>query len=286
VSATAPRSQRIRGDGLDLHVMMLGEGPPVILLHGFPETGHTWRHQLPALAAAGFAAWAPNLRGYPPSAIPRARADCALPHLVRDIAALARATGHPRIHLVGHDWGGIIAWAFAGAHPELLDRLVVLNAPHMEVYFEKLWRSSQFLRSGYVGLFQLPVLPESMLSAGGYRLLRQMFTLTQHGHAYGKADIDEYVKALSAPGALRAALDYYRANMRPGAMDLARARVRNETLVIWGERDPALGTFLLDGLQRHVPRLQVHRLPGAGHWVQNEAPDEVNRLLVDFLKRP
>lgn len=275
----------VRGDGLDLQVTVMGEGPPVILLHGFPENSHCWRHQMPALAAAGFAAWAPNLRGYPPSDIPRHSSGCSLPHLVGDVLALAKATGAPRIHLVGHDWGGIIAWAFAGAHPELVDRLVVLNAPHMQVFRDKLWRGGQFLRSAYAGFFQLPRLPEAALSAGGFRLLRAMFK-TALPCAYSAADIDWYVETLAQDGALHAALNYYRANARPGAMDMARVGVRSDTLVIWGERDPALSTGLLEGLERHVPRLRVHRIPQATHWVQNEAPDEVNRTLLEFLNAP
>lgn len=281
------RHQRVHGDGLDLDVRIMGEGPPVILLHGFPENSHSWRRQMPALAAAGHAAWAPNLRGYPPSGIPRNRGACALPHLVRDVLAIAQATGYPKVHLVGHDWGGIIAWAVAATHPEILDRLVVLNAPHMQVFREQIWRGGQFLRSTYAGFFQLPRLPELTLAAGRYKLLRSMFTLTPiRPGAFGAQDIDHYVRTLAQPGALTAALDYYRANARPGAMGAARGKVTTDTMVIWGERDPALSTVLLDGLQRYVPRLCVHRIPDAGHWVQNEVPAEVNRLLLGFLGRP
>lgn len=280
------RQQRIRGDGLDLHVRIMGDGPPVILLHGFPENARSWRHQMPALAAAGFSAWAPNLRGYPPSGIPPARDGCSLPRLVRDVAAVIQATGHAKVRLVGHDWGGIIAWAFAAAHPELLAQLVVINAPHMQVFREQVWRGGQFLRSSYAGVFQLPWLPEQALSARGHRLLRAMFRMGGRRRAFRREDIDDYVHTLAQPGALRAALDYYRINMRPGGMDLARRRVESETMVIWGERDPALGTVLLDGLQRHVPDLRVHRIPDVGHWVQNEAPDEVNRLLLGFFGAP
>ncbi|GIZ50170.1 alpha/beta fold hydrolase [Noviherbaspirillum aridicola] len=277
------RLLRVRGDGLDLQVTVMGEGPPVILLHGFPENSHCWRHQMPALAAAGFSAWAPNLRGYPPSDIPHRRGDCALPHLVRDVLGLVQATGFPRVHLVGHDWGGIVAWAFAGAHPELVERLVVLNAPHMQSFRENIWRGGQFLRSAYAGIFQLPWLPEAALSAGGFRLLRSMFGTARPG-AYSAADIDWYVETLGHDGALSAALNYYRANARAGAMDMARAHVRSQTLVIWGERDPALSVRLLDGLDRYVTRLRVQRIPQAGHWVQNEAPGEVNDALLGFLR--
>lgn len=278
------RTERIRGDGVDLDVAVAGEGPPVILLHGFPENRHSWRHQMPALAAAGFSAWAPNLRGYPPSGIPASRSGFHLRHLIRDVEAIVAATGHPRAHLVGHDWGGIISWAFAAQKPQLLDKLTILNAPHMRIYAQKVWRTSQLLRSWYVLLFQLPRLPEKLLRADDYRRLRQMFRVARgRGHPFSAHDIDIYIDTLSHPGALTAAIDYYRENMKPGAMELASGQVQAETLVIWGERDPALGVFLLEGLERHVPRLRIKRIPDAGHWVQNEAADEVNCLLLDFL---
>lgn len=277
--------ERIRGDGLDLHVAVTGEGPPVILLHGFPESGHSWHRQIGPLAAAGFSAWVPNLRGYPPSEISTQRSAYHLRHLVRDVAAIAASTGYPRAHIVGHDWGGIIAWTFAGTHPELLDKLVILNAPHMQVYTEKVWRTSQILRSLYIAFFQLPLLPEQALAAGNYRAVRNMFMrLPERKGAFGKEDVARYIDGLSRPGALKAALDYYRENMRPNGMDMARSvRTDAETLVIWGMQDPTLGAFLLDGLERFAPRVQIHRIQKASHWVQNEEPDEVNQVMLRFL---
>lgn len=279
------RHQMIRADGLRLYTQVAGEGRPVILLHGFPENAHSWRHQVPALASAGFSVWAPNLRGYPPSDVSAQRRDYNLDKLVNDVAAVVSATGHQRATIVGHDWGGIIAWAFAGAYPAMLDKFVILNAPHMQVYMEKFWRTSQFFRSTYVGLFQLPYLPEKLLSAGNFALVRQMFkTLPACKSAFSETDIAQYVESLSQPGALKAAVDYYRENMMSDGMDLARsARAEVPSLVIWGERDPALGVFLLDGVARFAPRVRIHRIPQASHWVQNEAPDEVNRALLAFL---
>jgi epoxide hydrolase 4 len=285
MQASATRHKRIRGDGLDLHVAITGEGPPVILLHGFPENGYSWRKQTESLAAAGFSAWVPELRGYPPSDISSRRQAYHLRHLVEDVACIAGATGHPRAHVVGHDWGGIIAWTFAGMHAPLLDKLVIMNAPHMQTYAEKVWRTSQLLRSLYVGLFQFPLLPELALAAGNYWMVRKMFTdmPLRHG-AFDDEAIARYVDGLSCPGALKAALDYYRENLRSNGMALARAaRTDAETLVIWGMRDPALGAFLLDGLERFAPRVRIHRIEGASHWIQNEAPEEVNRVMLNFL---
>lgn len=282
---TAIRHERIRNDEMVLHVAVAGNGPPVILLHGFPENGHSWHHQIGPLVAAGYSAWVPNLRGYPPSQISPQRSAYHLRHLTNDVAAFVTATGYPRAHVVGHDWGGIIAWTFAGMHPDRLDKLVVMNAPHMRIYTEKVWRTSQMFRSLYVGVFQLPALPERLLSAYNYRAIRTMFKrMPLQKQAFNDADIDCYVSMLAMPGALKAALDYYRENLRADGMALASsARTDAQTLVIWGMQDPALGAFLLDGLERFARRVQIHRIAQASHWVQNEAPDEVNRVLLGFF---
>jgi pimeloyl-ACP methyl ester carboxylesterase len=257
-----------------------------VLLHGFPENGHSWRKQIAPLVAAGFSAWVPNLRGYPPSDVAADRSAYHLRYLVRDVAAIVAATRYPRAHVVGHDWGGIIAWAFAGVHSNLMDKLVIMNAPHMQIYAENVWRTSQLFRSAYVGFFQLPWLPQLVLSAGNYRVVRDMFArLPAQKNAFGDEDIARYIACLSQPGALNAALDYYRENMMSGGMQLARsARTEAPTLVIWGMQDPALGSFLLHGLERFAPRLRIHCIQQASHWVQNEAPDEVNRVMLQFLK--
>ncbi|WP_151636231.1 alpha/beta fold hydrolase [Noviherbaspirillum aerium] len=282
---TPIRHERIDCAGVFLHAEVSGDGPPVILLHGFPENRHVWRFQIEPLVAAGFSVWAPNLRGYPPSDVPPRREDYHLRFLAQDVACIVKATGHPRAVVAGHDWGGVIAWAFAGAYPELLDRLIILNAPHMQIYAEKAWRTSQAVRSLYAAFFQLPFLPERLLAARDFLAVRRMFkTMPYRKPAFDDDEIDGFVHTLSQPGALKAALDYYRINARPGAMALARhARTDAPVLVIWGEKDPSLGAFLLEGLQRFAPRVRIHRLRDAGHWAPNEAPDEVNRALLKFL---
>jgi pimeloyl-ACP methyl ester carboxylesterase len=278
--------ERMAGDGIDLHVVVAGKGPPVILLHGFPENWRSWLQQIPALAAAGFSVLAPDMRGYNLSGRPPEREAYKLDHLVADVAALVRASGYARAHIVGHDWGGIIAWSFADRYPQLVDKLVILNAPHPKIYLEKVWHPPQMLRSWYVVFFLLPRLPELVLSANDYQAIRDMFGLrpAKRG-AFSKRDIEHYVEALSRPGALTAALNYYRANV-PGdtLRKFAHGPINAETLVIWGELDPALGLELLDGLSHVAPHVRVYRIPDASHWVQNEVPAEVNQVLVDFLK--
>jgi epoxide hydrolase 4 len=278
--------ERIRADGVELHVAVGGTGPPVILLHGFPENWTSWRWQFSPLVEAGLSVWAPDMRGYNESDQPTARRAYHLQHLINDVAAIVRASGHPRAHVVGHDWGGIVAWTFAGYYPELLDKLVILNAPHMGIFLDKVRRPPQMLRSSYVLLFQIPGVAEWTLSAWNYWLLRKSFPrLSARCGAFRDGDIDHYVRGLSAPGALTAALNYYRANMGREPLALARrARVKAETLVIWGDQDPALGVELLDDLQTVAPHARIHHIADAGHWVQNEAPDEVNRMMAAFLR--
>jgi epoxide hydrolase 4 len=285
MAALEIRHERTRGDGVELHVARAGEGPPVILLHGFPENWRSWKHQMPALVDAGFSVHVPDLRGYNLSEIPAGRDAYRMPHLVEDVAALVRATGQPRAHIVGHDWGGIVAWQFATAHAELTDRLVILNAPHPALYARAVRRPPQLLLSWYVFFFLLPFLPERALAASDYAAVRRIFTRRPaRPGTFSEEDASAYVEGLARPGALRAALNYYRANV--GRRDFGgghRAPIGSETLVIWGERDGALSPVLLDGLERHVTRLRIHRIPDASHWVQNEAPAEVNRALVGFL---
>lgn len=281
------RDKYIRGDGVDLHVVTAGSGTPVILLHGFPENWRSWRRQIPGLVSAGFSVLAPDMRGYNLSGRPAEQDAYKLDCLVADVAALVNATGCRRAHIVGHDWGGIIAWAFAERHPELTDKLVIMNAPHMKIFLERVKHPRQMLKSWYMLFFQLPHLPELALSANNFRTIRKMFRSgPARKDAFSNRDVEEYVKALSQPGALTAALNYYRANLT--LADTRRfahpAPINAETLVIWGELDPALGIELLDGLREMMPGVHIYRIPDSSHWVQNEAPAEVNRVLSGFLK--
>ena len=173
--------RHVRGDGVDLHVAIAGDGPPVILLHGFPENWRSWRKQIRTLVGAGLSVWMPDMRGYNWSARPSSREAYHLRHLVADLAALVCATGVPRAHVCGHDWGGIVAWTFAGHHPEQVDRLVICNAPHLRLYAERVRRPPQLIMSWYVLFFQLPRLPELVLSLRDFRAVRAMFAADARG---------------------------------------------------------------------------------------------------------
>jgi pimeloyl-ACP methyl ester carboxylesterase len=250
-------------------------GGDVVLLHGFPEFSHSWRHQLPALAAAGFRALAPDLRGYGSSPKPPRVQDYAIDRVAGDVLELVRRECGGRAHIVGHDWGGVVAWWLAMHQPEAVDRLVVLNAPHPAAYLRELRRPAQVLRSWYVLLFQLPWLPEWAIRFDDFAVLRRLF----------RKDAPRYVEAFRDRRSLTGAINYYRAALRNvGEMLATNGRpVVAPTLVIWGERDRYLVPELASGLERWVPNVRVERFPRASHWVQHEEPGRVNQLIVEFL---
>ena len=264
----------VHTNGVRLHYVEAGSGPLVLLLHGFPEFWYGWRQQIPALAAAGFRVVAPDMRGYNQSSKPSGIANYRMERLVEDVVGLTHHLGEERAHVVGHDWGGMVAWYTAMLHPEIVSRLAILNAPHPVAYSRELFRTTQAFRSLYVLFFQLPWLPERVIRARNYALLRRALP-------FPREELDRYVEAVRQPGALPAMLHYYRALLR-----YPRPRVRRilaPTLLIWGERDPALVPQLAAGLERGVPNLRVERIPEATHWVQHEVPDRVNELLAGFL---
>jgi pimeloyl-ACP methyl ester carboxylesterase len=269
-----------------LHCVEAGSGPPVLLLHGFPEFWYSWRHQLPALAAAGFRTLAPDLPGYNLSSKPRGVGSYRVEALVEDLVGFIRSTGHDRAVVVGHDWGGVLAWHLAAFHPEHVERLVVLNAPHPAAYRRELGSADQRNRSWYVFFFQLPLLPELFLRRGSFSILDNLLRRgTLRPDAFTEADVALYKQALRRPGALTAALNYYRAALRRGWRRDARLEqpLRVPTLVVWGDEDAFLSPRLLEGLEKWAPGVRIERLAGVSHWVQNDAPEQVNRLLLSFL---
>jgi len=270
-----------------LHWVEAGEGPLVLLLHGFPEHWLAWRKQLPALAAAGFRAVAPDLRGYNLSEKPRGVSSYRIDLLCGDVANLVRHLGYERTFLVGHDWGGAIAWCVPAFHPGLVERLAILNAPHPVLMKRKLATLAQARRSSYIFFFQLPWLPERSLTrrrAGFLKMMLKRDPATPG--AFTPEEIEAYREAFLRPGAATAAINYYRAAFRsrtrvPG---LRRSLAGVPTLVLWGEDDRYLGTELLDGLDALVPDLRVLRIPGASHWLPADAPGRVNAELIAFLR--
>ncbi len=274
--------------GLRLHAVLAGpeNGPLVLLLHGFPECWYSWRRQIPVLARAGYCVVAPDLRGYNLSDKPPGVSSYQVDALTADILGLIHALGRERATLVAHDWGGAAAWRFAMDYPQALDRLVIMNAPHPVVFAKALKNDrTQQRKSWYMSAFQLPRLPEALLGLSPLATARFFFrgTAVRRG-AFSDADLEVMATALAQPGALRAMLHWYRAAFRYRPARRARP-IEAPSLLLWAEDDVALGKPLTYGLERWVPDLELHYIPGCGHWVQNEAPEEVNERLLAFLLR-
>ena len=269
--------RRFDAGEVTLHVAEEGSGAPVLFIHGFPEGWFSWRAQMDALARAGFRAIAPDLRGYGESDKPRDMSRYKASLVAGDLAALVRSLGAGPIPVVGHDWGGPIAYRLAMDHPELVSRLFVLNGPHPLQFARLLRRSAaQRRRSWYIFFFQLPLLPERFLRREG--AMRRIFR-----GAVSDEHIAEYERAFRRPGAAKAAIDFYRAARLRDARPRAPV-FDKDALVIWGMRDFALGPECLEGLERWLPRVRIERLPNVGHFVQQEAPDEVSAILLRELR--
>lgn len=260
------------------------DGPLVILLHGFPDSWRVWRRQIAPLAEAGFRVAAPNLRGYPGSFRPRDIAAYRVDRLAGDIPALADALGRDSINLVGHDWGGLVAWRAAQQVGSRVERLAILDAPHPAVMPAQMARHPvQLLKSAYIGFFQLPRLPEAVLSRSRFAALRRsLCTATQPG-AVSPAELEAAVQGWSEPGVLTAMLNYYRAlRLKPPSIS---PTITAPTLVLWGRDDPFLGAYLAQASLAPCLRSRLEILPG-GHWIQLDEAEAVNRLLIDHLSAP
>ncbi len=257
--------------------------PLVVFLHGFPEHWWSWRHQLSAMSKAGLWAVAPDMRGYNESDKPAGTSAYEVEKLAGDVAGLIRALGRQEAIVVGHDWGAMVAWAFAMEHPEMLQRLAILNVPHPLQMMRGLRRPAQLKKSWYIFFFQLPFVPERLLRRNDFSLIRRM--LREDG--FPDDQIERYVEALRVPGVVTSALNYYRATMRrvlTGRIPKTRP-IEHPVLVIWGDQDRALGKELAEPPARFVPHAKVVHLPEATHWVQNAAPEKVNELLLDFIRQ-
>lgn len=272
-------------NGIVLHTVTAGpaDRPLVILLHGFPEFWYGWRHQLAPLAAAGLLVAAPDQRGYNLSDKPAGIAAYCLDTLAQDVLGLADAVGRERFAVVGHDWGGVVAWHLAARSPERITRVAILNAPHPATLRQYAVRHPrQLAKSWYVAWFQLPLLPELSLHAGNFWILERVLRQTSPAGTFSAGDLDAYREAWRRRGALTGALNWYRALRRRGGAP-PPSPIRTRVRVIWGERDAFLESGLAEAGLALSENGEIVRLPRVGHWLQHEAADEVNRLLLEFL---
>jgi len=287
-------------NGVKLHYVRAGRGTLMMFVHGFPEFWYEWKYQI-AEFSRDHTVVAPDMRGYNLSSKPPELSDYAMPKLVADVRALAieilKSTGGQKFTLVAHDWGGVVAWVFAALNPDMLDKLVIVNAPHPTIFGKLLAEDpAQQKASQYMLMFRGPQAEET-LSANSYAMLTSMVlgaglkdgTVTE-------ADKKMYLDAWSQPGALTGGLNYYRASaIGPPAPSAPTAPagdpppeppaliVKVPTLVIWGEKDTALLTNNLNGLDRVVPALTIRRVPEGTHWVVRERAADVNALIREFI---
>ncbi len=295
---------RSENGSVSLHYVEVGRPNPsstrplVVLLHGFPQFWYSWRHQLAPLAEAGYHVVAPDLRGYNRSDRPQAVEAYRMEHLLADIRSLVGRFDHEWAAVVGHDWGGAIVYETAVRDPDLFDRQVVLNFPHPGPYKRAVLSPAQLRRSWYVGFFMLPWLPEALLRRDDLGFMDTLFRdHPVRPDAFTEADIRRYKDAMATPGALTAALNYYRALIPQYSTRLVReelpwlettlpettTEIVTPTMLIWGEQDRTLVPDMANGLSEWIPECRVHRLPDASHWVHEDRPTTVTELLLEFL---
>jgi pimeloyl-ACP methyl ester carboxylesterase len=282
----AAESRFINVNGLQLHTVIAGprDGQLIVLLHGFPENWGTWRRSIKPLVDAGFRVVAPDQRGYNLSDKPGGVHSYRVDALASDVRELIRSFEREKAIVVGHDWGGGVAWRLAMDHPEVVEKLIVINAPHPAAFRRELRENpAQQQKSWYMAAFQLPWLPELLL---GQSPLATADLFCRKGavnqEAYSSYDLHGLAVSLSQPGALTAMLNWYRAAFRNGSLSQTRV-IDTPTLLIWAEQDIVLGKSLTYGLDQWVTNLQIHYISGCGHWAQNEAPEEVNAQLLEFI---
>lgn len=268
-----------RVNGIRMHYVECGSGEPVVLLHGFPEYWYSWRHQIGALAQR-YRVIVPDLRGYNET-------ENVGPYdtdtLQADVLGLIATIGEESVHLVGHDWGGAIAWLLGIQHPEALRTLTVCNLPHPALFEKAVRRPRQLARSWYMLFFQLPWLPEYILAGRGYQHLARMLIRDCQPGTFTREDIRAYLDSWRRHG-LNGGINWYRALFRDSRrLESPPPLVDAPTLLIWGENDRALGKELTYGTDEYVQELRIQYLPGISHWVQQDAPERVNELIDEHI---
>jgi len=279
-------------NGLTMRVARAGAGSRlVVMLHGFPESWYSWRHQLRALAP-GFDCAAPEMRGYGETDAPRGVKNYRIEKLVGDVAGLIEALGYQRATVVGHDWGGAVAWATALIRPDRVERLCVMNCPHLRKFLEHI-RSNprQMLRSWYMLFFQIPLLADTLIWARGSALVPRAIRASAYNKsAFSAADLAHFRETFRKPYTATAAVNYYRALKRrdflltPPTNHWLMRKIEAPTLLIWGEHDVALGKELTYGMEDLFSGpFTIKYIADSGHWVQQERPEAVNQYLAEFL---
>lgn len=277
-------TRRVCGE-VSLHVAEAGpeDGPLVILLHGFPEFWFGWRHQIGALAAAGYRVVAPDQRGYNLSDKPKGVARYDIDILAADVIALAAHYTSEAFFLVGHDWGAVVAWWVATRYPQSVRRMAILNCPHPQIWLHAARNdAAQRRASWYVAAFQIPFLPEAMMRGGNYRAM--VGAIRQSTAPVSDADIERYREAWRQPGALTATINWYRAAARHKFDPVPVGSIKPPVQIIWGQKDPYVLPALAEASKALCADASLIFIPEATHWVAQDVPVRVNAILLDFLK--
>jgi pimeloyl-ACP methyl ester carboxylesterase len=273
----------ITTNGVKLHYVTQGEGDLMLMLHGFPEFWYSWRHQIPEFAK-DYKVVALDLRGYNDSDKPADKSAYVMDEFILDVEGVIKGLGYDKCILVGHDWGGAIAWNFAYAHPEMVERLIILNLPHPAKFAEGIRNPQQLLRSSYMFFFQIPWLPEFLIQSSDYQLIENAIKgMAVNKSAFSKEDLEAYKDAAAKRGAMTATLNYYRNIFQQRMTSQDWSVLEVPTLMIWGEKDTALGKELTYGTEAYVRDFQIKYIPDCSHWVQQEQPQLVNQYIREFL---
>ena len=277
---------------LTFSAQAMGDGPTVLCLHGFPDNASTFRHQLPALATAGYRAISLTLRGYEAASIPPDQ-DYSVEAIVTDIVAVIDALGAAPIHLIGHDWGAAVAYRVAASAPDRLKSLTTLAVPHAGRFARDGLRIRKQLRlSWYMGFFNVPWVSDWVVGRNDFAFIRRLWAAWSPDWQPEPGVLDEVIETLSQAGVKSAALEYYRAALSLKALTTSREeayyRVPTPTLALSGERDGCIDSAIFERLtvaEDFPEGVVFHRVMGAGHFFHQERPNEVNRLIIDWLAR-
>ncbi|WP_404335667.1 alpha/beta fold hydrolase [Planococcus rifietoensis] len=276
----------IETNGIRLHTAVAGpeDGELVVLLHGFPEFSYGFHHQMEALAASGYRVVAPDQRGYHLSDKPEQIEDYTINKLSGDIAGLIEAFGETSAIVIGHDWGGAVAWHLAASKPEYVKKLIAINIPHpaaMPRVFMK--NPLQWLKSSYMAFFQLPEVPEKLMAANDFESMKQAMKGTARPDAFTDQELERYKDAWSQPGALTGMLNWYRAIRKGSLLQMPKAPLPMPVRIIWGLGDQFLSPMLATESLKFCENAELVWVGEATHWVHHEQPEIVNRLIKEFL---
>ena len=283
----AVEHESVETNGVTLHTVSAGpeDGPPVLLLHGFPEFWYGWRSQIPALSEAGYRVIVPDQRGYNRSDKPTGIDAYTVDTLAADAVGILDALGYERAPLIGHDWGAAVVWETLQRHPGRVERAVPINVPHTAVFEEYLTgKPRQLLKSWYMFSFQIPTLSEWAYRTADWRGLRWLLDTSNRVDTFNEATVNRYKQAWERPGAFTGMLNWYRALFRGDPADPPSQTVDSPTMLIWGTQDPYLSTGMARDSMQYCSNGRLELIEDATHWVQHEVPDRVNDLLLEFLE--